>query len=114
MRIVDHYEGFYAGHEHMPGSDHALRSTGTVVFSTGGCSAELKGHEGNTGINPEILALDLVLTPPPEGTAVTQALTPVPVEWSAADPEIEYRQVQFRVVGADDEPPPVIDVTHPE
>jgi len=114
VRIVDHYEDFYASHNHMPGSAHAMKVAGTVVCSTDGCSAELREHEGNAGINPEMLTLDLVLNPPPEGTSVTEVLTPIPVEWAVADPEIEYRQVQFHVVVTEDDPPPVIDVEHPE
>jgi hypothetical protein len=114
VQIVDHYEDFYASHDHMPGSDRALKVTGTVVFRTGGCTAELREHEGNPGINPLMLTLDLVLTAPPEGTAVPEVLTPVSVEWSVDDPPTEYRQVQFKVVGTDDEPPPVIDVEHPQ
>jgi hypothetical protein len=111
---VHAYEDFYASHNHMPGSDRALRVTGTVVFVTGGWSCELRETEGNTGINPEMLSLDLVITPPADGVAVPEVLTPVQVEWSIDDPQTEYRQVQFRVVGTDDEPPPVIDVQHPE
>lgn len=114
MQVVDHYEDFYASHNHMPGSDRAVNVTGCVVFRTGGCSAELRSHEGNPGVNPQMLRLDLVITPPPDGTAVTEVLTPVPVEWSDADPQIEYLQVQFDVVGTDDEPPPIIDVEHPQ
>jgi hypothetical protein len=114
VRIVDHYEDFYASHNHMPGSGREMKVTGTVVCRTGGCSAELRDHEGNAGINPQMLALDLVLTGPDDGTAVTDVLTPIPVEWRVSDPAIEYREVQFFVVGTEDEPPPVIGVDHPE
>ena len=103
MRIVDHYEDVYASHDHMPGSDHVLRVTAAVVFKTGGCSAELHEHKGNTGINPAMLTLDLVLSPPPEGSAVAEVLTPTQVEWSVDTPAIEYREVQFHVVGTEDE-----------
>jgi hypothetical protein len=112
--IVDHYEKFYASHDHMPGSEHTLRVTGTVVCRTGGCAAKLQEHEGNAGINPEMLHLDLILTAPQEGSAVTEVLTPVSLDWSIDDPQIDYGQVQFNVVGTDDKPPPVLDVEHPE
>jgi hypothetical protein len=111
---VDHYEDFYASHNHMPGSDRAIKVTGTVVFRTGGYSAKLCPKEGNTGINPQMLALELEIDPPSEGAPTTDALTPVAVEWSADDPPIEYQQVQFFVVGTDDEPPPVLGVEHPQ
>ncbi len=114
MGIVDHYEDFYASHDHMPGSDHAIRVTGTVVCRTGGCSAELQERRGNTGINPEMLHLNLILTAPPEGSAVTEVLTPISLEWSVDEPQIDYREVEFHVVGTDDDPPPVLDVVHPE
>ncbi len=98
----------------MPGSARTMRVTGTVVFRTGGWSCSLRPTEGNTGINTRMLSLDLVLQRP-DGDAVPEVLTPCDVEWSADDPAIEYEQVQFRVVGGtDDDPPPVIDVEHPE
>lgn len=112
MAIVDHYEDFYASHNHMPGSDHSLKVTGTVVFRTGGCECDLRETTGNTGTNL-MLHLDLVLTPPPEGSAVPEVLTPCPVEWSVEAPALEYDQVEFHVVGTDDEPPAVIKVDHP-
>ena len=114
MGIVDHYEDFYASHNHMPGSDRAMKVTGTVVCVSDGCSAELRRHGGNPGINPQMLRLDLHLTPPPEGTSVPQVLTPTAVEWSEPDAQIEYQQVDFTVVGTDDEAPPSIDVEHPQ
>ncbi len=115
MQGVHAYEDFYASHDHMPGSDRTLRVTGTVVFRTGGWSACLQPTEGNTAINPQMLSLNLVITPPDEGAVTTDALTPVDVQWSVDDPQTEYEQVQFRVLGSpDDDPPPVIDVVHPE
>lgn len=114
MQGVHTYEDFYASHDHMPGSGRTMRVTGTVVFATGGWSAELKATEGNTGINTAMLSLDLVLTAPAEGTAVTEVLTPCAVEWTADDPPIEYTEVQFQVVGSEDEPPPPIPVDHPQ
>lgn len=109
MTAVSEYQDFFASCNHMPGADERIRVTGPV-FTSGGWGAELRKSEGNTGINPEMLSLDLVLTEP-SGPS-TDALETVPVEWSEDDPP-EYKQVQFRVVGTDDEPPPVIDVEHP-
>jgi len=117
MSGVQDYEGFYAIHNHMPGGDHALRVGGTVVFSTGGWSAALRAHEsdGPTGINPFILYLELVLEPPGESTNVPQALTPVPLEeFKLEQPTLEYREVQFIIVGSDDEAPDRLQVEHPE
>ena len=114
MRGVHAYKDFYASHDHMPESDRTLRVSGTVIFVTGGWSASLKRTEGNTGINAKMLSLDLVLEPPPEGSAVTDALTPCPVEWTLDDPSIDYEQVDFHIVGTEDEPPPVLDIEHPE
>jgi len=114
MRGVHAYEDFYASHDHMPRSDRTLRVSGTVVFTTSGWSCSLRQTEGNTGINPTMLSLDLLLTEPPPDTPVMDVLTPCPVEWSVDDPAIEYQQVQFRVRGSEDEPPPTIEVVHPQ
>ena len=117
MEGVESYEGFYAIHDHMPGSDRALRVGGTVVFRTGSWAAELRTREssGNTGINPFILRLDLVITPPPEGAGVTQEITPVDLpEYRLEDPAIDYHEVHFAVVGTDDEPPERLIIQHPE
>ena len=111
MDAVHEYQDFYASHDHMPGSQGTMRVLGVVVFRHGGWQAELRRTEGNTGINPRMLALDLVLTGPPG--ASTTALENVPVEWSEENAD-EYEQVQFRVVGTTDEPPPVIKVGHPQ
>jgi hypothetical protein len=64
MAGVMSYEDFYAIHDHMPGADGALRVGGTVVFRTGGWSAQLRLHEKQrpTGINPFILYVDLIIT----------------------------------------------------
>ena len=119
MSAVHEYQDFYAIHNHQPGSDRALRVGGTVVFRTGGWAAELHAHErgGTGGINPTLLELDLVLTAPPEGDAVPEVLTPVELaEFRLENPAIEHTQVYFHLVGGDDaeDPPPPIDVEHPE
>ena len=112
MRGVHEYQDFHASHDHMPGGAKTMRVTGTVVFVTSGWSCNLREREGNTGINPQMLSLELVLTPPREGEPVLEVLTPCPVEWSVDDPAFEYQQVRF-TVNTDDEPPPVIGVDHP-
>ena len=115
MTGVERYEDFYAIHDHMPGSSRALRVGGTVVFTTGGWQAALREHQksGPTGINPFILYVDLVLTPP-DGPA-TQALTPVALdELRLEDPSLEYQEVHFKVVGTEDEPPERLDIEHPQ
>lgn len=114
MRGVHTFEDFSASHDHMPGSARTLRVSGVVVFSTGGWACRLQEAEGNTGTNQEMLSLDLILQPPAKGSSVTEVLTPHPVEWSLDDPAIDYRQVQFNIVGSDDVPPPVLDIDHPE
>ncbi|MBE2316793.1 hypothetical protein DVA67_012485 [Solirubrobacter sp. CPCC 204708] len=112
MSVVAHYEDFTAIHDHMPGSDGALRVSGTVVCRTDGCTAELRDYEGNPGINPRMLVLELALSGPEGGAA--EVLTPIPVEYVLSEPGLEYEQVEFRVSGTDDEPPPVVEVQHPQ
>jgi hypothetical protein len=102
------YKGFYAIHDHMQGAEDVLRIGGTVEFRTGGWSAELRPtkREGNPGINPFIFYVDLVLSPPPEGSAVTEALTEFELpELRIQNPALEYHEVLFRVVGSPDEEP---------
>jgi hypothetical protein len=114
MKGVYEYKGFYASHNHMPGSGRRLQVSGTVVFITGGWSCSLRATEGNTGTNQNMLSLDLVLEPPEPGMMVPQVLTPCEVSWSVDDPAIDYRQVSFRVIGSEDEPPRTLDIDHPE
>ncbi len=115
MRAVHAYEGFDAIHDHMPGADGALRVTGTVVFVQGGWTAELMPLGEPSGISQLMLTLDLALTGPPPGSGVPEVLTPVPVECTIERPEIEYREVAFRLSSdTEDDPPQTIDVVHPE
>ena len=106
--MIDHYEDFRAVHDLMPGSDFLLRVDGICVFTTTGFGARLEAIEGNTGINPQMLTLLLVIDGPDPGTAVNEVLTPVPVHYEMKT-ETDYKQVSFRV-RTDDEPPPTIDV----
>ena len=112
---VHEYQDFYAICDHMPGATRSLRVGGTVVFRTSGWSARLERHQkaGPTGINPFILYVDLIITPPKGGT-VTKALTPVQLdELPINEPELEYLEVQFVVLGADDDAPRPLEVEHP-
>jgi hypothetical protein len=111
MLGVHAYEGFYANCDHMPGAERAIRVGGTVVFRTTGWSASLKRTEGNTGINPHMLHLDLVLVPPDGGggEAITSYELP---EWKEAPPAAEYDEVEFHVQGSDDDRPPILKVVH--
>jgi hypothetical protein len=111
MQGVHAYEDFYANCDHMPGAERALRVGGRIIFRTTGWSARLEPTQGNVGINPDMLHLDLVLTSP-EG-ASGDALTPFDLEpWTAAPPAREYDEVEFHVRGTDDDAPPVLKVEH--
>jgi hypothetical protein len=108
---VYEYQELFANCDHMPGADRAIRVGGTVVFRTGGWSADLRESKDQPGINQFILHLDLVLDPP-EG-AVTEVLTPVELpQFQIDDPEIEYEEVHFKVVGSEDKPPDPVTVVH--
>lgn len=109
MQAVESYEDFYA----RRGPEGALVIGGTVVFSTGGWTGGLREREDgcNTGINPFIFFVDLDLTGPPVGTEVTDALSPFNLpELKREKPELGYREVEFKVVGTDDAPPPRLSV----
>jgi hypothetical protein len=114
MRGVTSYEGFYASLDHMPGG-RALRVGGTVVFCTSGWSAELRRHEGPSGIDPFVLYLELVIEPPPPDAMVLQVLTPIELgELRVSNPTQEYRVIRFTVVGSEDDPPERLEVRQPE
>jgi hypothetical protein len=108
MSGVQEYKDFYAVCDHRPGPEPVprLRVGGTVVFRETDCSARLEDFEGNTGINPNFLYLNLVLTPPAEGSAPQEVLTEVELEeWrpQGGAPGLEYDEVHFRVQGSPDE-----------
>ena len=95
-----------------PGEPHRLRVTVSGQFSTGGCTATLTAREGNVGTG-SVLKLDLNLTGP-DGPS-TQALTAFKATWPAEGVEpggLDYSDVEFRVVGTDDEAPPLTHVEH--
>ena len=76
-----------------------------------GWSAHLEPTRGNTGFNPLLLHLDLVLTPPKGGAAKVMTLVVID-EWRQQPPVREYEQVEFH--RSDAKPPPIIDVDHPQ
>jgi len=76
----------------MPGADRVLRVNGTGVFPTTGWSAKLRNLEGNAGINPKMLRLELEVTEPAFGNEV---ITEQPIhEYAMSDPPIEYAEVE--------------------
>ena len=115
MKGVAEYRDFFAICDHEPPAEPAIRAGGTIVFNESGWSAELVRTKGDTGINPYLLHLDLVFTPPDEGSAQTDPLEPFELrEWREAPPVREYQQVEFHVRGSDDQPPPILEVDHPQ
>lgn len=87
--------------DHMPPEPPTIRVTGTCRFPTGGWTAELREREGSPPFNPRMLMLELVVTPPPGGSAQTQAVDDVPVEYTAevvAGPECQYSEVDIAVI----------------
>lgn len=118
MEIIESYGETTAYCDHMPGPDEPggrLRVTVNGTFRTGGCSATLTETEGNTGTGT-VLKLDLNLQAP-EGPA-PEVLTPFTVMWPPEgedpSPGLEYSDVEFRVVGTDDEAPDMVRVEHLE
>lgn len=111
MSGVHEYEDFRANCDHMPGRGRKLKVGGTVVFRQGGWSARLEAREGNQGINDKLLHLNLVIDPAEYGPDL---ITHFPLdEYQIDDPPIEYDQVEFHVVGSDDDPPEILEVEHP-
>lgn len=86
-----------------------------MVFRTSGWSAQLRpsDDEGPKGINPFILYVDLVISPPSSDTGDSEVLTAIELEELVIEnPALEYREVGFNVVGTDDEPPARLTVEH--
>lgn len=95
------YEDWHAYHDFM---SKRLRVVGTVIIEGGGFAAELKPHEGPSGINSESLVLDLVVFPTGESPSRQELKYEQPWE----DGGIQYKQVEFR--SEDVEPPPPVSV----
>jgi hypothetical protein len=107
----EEYQDFYAICDHMPGAERVLRVGGKVMCPETGWSAHLEPTQGNTGINPLLLHLDLVLTRPKGGAAEVMTLVDID-EWRQQPPAHEYEQVEFH--RSDAKPPPIISVEHPQ
>lgn len=108
------YEDFYAICNHMPGAERVLRVGGTVITPTNGWLVELRKYEGQPSPNQFLLQLTLRVVVPPG--PVLEVLTPIKLdEFRLKDPPIEYTEVEFHLEGsADIEPPPVLQVEHPQ
>lgn len=111
MAEIRGYKEFYAICNHMQGSERALRVGGTVTLSTGGGSAKL-GNPKSGGINPDLLELDLTVTP---GQAGPDVISDVKIEeFCDENPSTEFKEVYFHLVDRDEEPPQAIEVEHPQ
>ncbi|HEX7239829.1 MAG TPA: hypothetical protein VF263_06160 [Longimicrobiaceae bacterium] len=86
---------WYALHDWMPPRPPRLRVTGTCVMPTPGYTLTLTRAQPQ-GINPDILELELSVTPP-DGVAAT-VLTPAEVEYYEETTH-HYRQVHIRPDG---------------
>ncbi len=116
MGIIHRYDKFEAFCDHEPGPggpSNVLTVSGAGSFIHGGCTAELVESSSPAGTGTDLL-LDLVLTPPAEGSGYTQEVEGFEVGWSgdghSAEGSLQYEHVRFRVVGTDDDPPLTIDV----
>jgi hypothetical protein len=104
------YQDLYAICNHMSGAERVLRVGGKVTCPETNWSAHLEPTQGNTGINPLMLHLDLILERPEGGAEEVVTLTPIE-EWRQENPTIEYEEVEIhRSDGGS--PPPVITVDH--
>lgn len=117
MSIIDSYDKFEAFCDDSPGPDgpsNQLTVVGSGLFTTSGCSAKLRKKAGSSGFGASLM-LELVLTPPDDSTVVNPALSYFSVAWTGPGhekAELPYSDVEFVVVGTDDDPPPMIKVTH--
>ena len=91
------YKDFHAYRDHM---SKTVRVTGTAVVRGAGVAVTLMPHEGPSGINPKMLALDLHFTLTAEDPSEQ------PVKWSGDWDDERYDEVEFRVSGAKVEAPP--------
>jgi hypothetical protein len=108
------YQDFYAICNQTQGAGNVLRVGGTVVAPDSGWRVELDEYSGQPSPNQFLLQLTLRVRVP-DGPAL-KVLTPIELEeFRLESPPIEYTQVEFHVEGATDiEPPPVIEVEHPQ
>jgi hypothetical protein len=103
MSFEVHYEDFTATHDRM---SKTLRVDGVVIVEHAGVAVHLEPHEGNAGINPSMLTLDLVFTV----TGESPSREPVHYDQPWSD-DLPHTEVDFRVRGAEVEPPPALKVT---
>lgn len=108
------YQDFYAICNHMPGAERVFRVGGTVVAPSSGWMAELEEYSGRPSPNQFLLQLTLRVRVPTG--PVLEVVTPIKLEeFRIENPPFEYTQVEFHIEGASDiEPPPVIEVEHPQ
>lgn len=97
------YESFTATHDRMSST---LRVDGVVIVEHAGVAVHIEPHEGNTGIDPAMLTLDLVF----RVTGESPSREPVHYDQPWSD-DLPYTEVDFRVKGEDLEPPPVLKIT---
>jgi hypothetical protein len=90
--IIHPSKNWKAWHDFMPSSKPTLHITGTVVFPTTGYNARLRPAISQ-GINPAIYLMDLVVTPPAEGTVVHQTVTDVDISPYREDTSNRYTHV---------------------
>ena len=91
------YEDWNATHDHM---SKTLRVDGTCVVPGGGLALSLRPSE-QQGANPMMLMFDLEVSATGESPSRQQLHYDQP--WD--DDGIQYKEVGFRVVGAQSEPP---------
>lgn len=101
--MIHEYRDFEAVHDFMPGKGKPLRVTGTCCFTTSGWSARLE-ESSRPGPGLHMLTLDLLFEPPED--VATDVITCIDVRWEEQT-ETRYKEVEFRVVGDDQPPPPI-------
>jgi hypothetical protein len=97
------YEQFTATHDLM---SNTVRVDGEVIVEHAGVAVHIEPHEGNPGINPQMLTLDLVF----RTTGESPSRQPVHYDQPWSD-DLPYTEVDFRVRDADVEPPPPLKIT---
>lgn len=100
---MEYLDDWQATEDHQPVGPPKITVTGSVRFTEGGWSADLRAHDGSAPFNPRVLMLDLVVTEPddPLRTRVIEE-KPVRYEDSVSDEtECQYDKVHVRAVGVD-------------
>jgi hypothetical protein len=82
------YKDFHAVRNHMAKNLHV---TGTCIVRGGGVAVRLRDFEGNSGINPKMLVLEL------DFTLTAEDPSEQPVEWHGEWDDERYEEVEFRV-----------------